>query len=667
MRAFSCISAFAAVLSLVPSTCALVDKKDINSQTRLAYAGSTGMTVSWNTFEQVSEPTVKYGLSPDALIHTATSNVSVTYPTSLTYNNHVKITGLEPDTLYYYLPTTLLQPPTAPYSFRTSRPAGDHTPYTMAVVVDMGTMGSEGLYTSAGKGVSPNNVLAPGERNTIESLTLALDEFDFLWHPGDIAYADYWLKEELQGFEPNTTIEDGYKVYESILNEYYDEMTPVTTVKAYMVGPGNHEANCDNGGTGGYDASICMPGQTNFTGYINHFRMPSEESGGTGNFWYSFDQGMVHYVQIDTETDLGHGLIGPDEPLGGTEDSGPFGLMNAQVDWLKADLAAVDRSKTPWVIVAGHRPWFASGEVCTACQEAFEDILVENGVDLVFAGHFHIYERNDPIKNGTADPNGLNNPSWPWYIINGAAGHYDGLDSFDLPLQPYHRFGLSTENSTYGWSKLTFHNCSHLTHEFVASNNNSVLDSATLYKNRTCPSTPISSSSAGSIPPATSTPISTISSYSNSSVTATSVPLTTSTVYTTSVITVTHCATTVTNCPASSIEVITSTIALYTTVCPVSAASTTAAGASSIPQVGSSAGAAPSTVTAALPSSVAGSSAAITLGVSTAQPSGTGAVNGTVSQPTSSALLPVTGGASTNVVGISLLPVGAAALLMAFL
>lgn len=172
---------------------------------------------------------------------------------------------------------------------------------------------------------------------------------------GDIAYADTWLKEEIQGFEPNTTIEDGYKVYESILEEFYDEMTPITTIKPYMVGPGNHEANCDNGGTGGYNASICVPGQTNFTGFINHFRMPSDESGGVGNFWYSFDHGMVHYVQIDTETDLGHGLIGPDEPLGGTEDSGPFGLMNAQINWLTADLAAVDRTKTPWVIVSGHR------------------------------------------------------------------------------------------------------------------------------------------------------------------------------------------------------------------------------------------------------------------------------------------------------------------------
>lgn len=316
---------------------------------------------------------------------------------------------------------------------------------------------------------------------------------------GDIAYADYWLKEEIQGFLPNTTIADGYKVYESILNDFYDEMTAVTTSKPYMVGPGNHESNCDNGGTTdaahniSYNVSICSPGQTNFTGYINHFRMPSKESNGTGNFWYSFNHGMAHYVQLDTETDLGHGFIGNDE-IGGSEGdaSGPFNsIMNAQTNWLAADLAAVNRTETPWVIVAGHRPWYlshanASGTICWTCKDVFEPLLIKYGVDLVLSGHSHVYERNAPLANGVIDKNELNNPSAPWYITNGAAGHYDGLDALQVPYQKYQRFGLDTKNGTYGWSKLTFHNCTHLTHDFVASKNGSVLDTATLFKNRTC-------------------------------------------------------------------------------------------------------------------------------------------------------------------------------------
>jgi hypothetical protein len=86
-----------------------------------------------------------------------------------------------------------------------------------------------------------------------------------------------------------------------------------------------------------------------------------------------------------------------------------------------------------------------------------------------------------PLKNYVLDPNGLNNPKAPWYITNGAAGHYDGLDSLSRPFQPYTAVAF---DDAYGWSRLTFHNKTHLTHEFVASRNGSVLDSATLYKER---------------------------------------------------------------------------------------------------------------------------------------------------------------------------------------
>jgi hypothetical protein len=43
-------------------------------------------------------------------------------------------------------------------------------------------MGPEGLTTTAGTGVSPNNILKPGEINTIQSLSAAVDQFEFLWH-----------------------------------------------------------------------------------------------------------------------------------------------------------------------------------------------------------------------------------------------------------------------------------------------------------------------------------------------------------------------------------------------------------------------------------------------------------------------------------------------------
>ncbi|KAG2025112.1 hypothetical protein GB937_003344 [Aspergillus fischeri] len=183
------------------------------------------MTVSWNTYSQLPHPTVCFGRSPKHLSRCVSSNVSITCPTSTTYSNDVSIAGLEADTLYYYLPQH--SNATTPYTFKTSRQAGDQTPYTVAVAIDMGLMGAMGLTTSVGKGA--HNPLGPNDNNTIQSLLAQEVNTDFLWHR-------------------------------------------------------------DNGGTTDsvhtitYNVGICMPGQTNFTGFRNHFRMPSAQSGGVENF-----------------------------------------------------------------------------------------------------------------------------------------------------------------------------------------------------------------------------------------------------------------------------------------------------------------------------------------------------------------------------------------------
>lgn len=156
----------------------------LNSQVRSAYSGSRGMTVSWNTYTQLENPTVVYGTSKNKLKFTASGGESVTYPSSLTYNNHVKISGLKPDTTYYYLPEHLIENSDliGPFTFKTSRAAGDTTPYAVAIVIDMGAMGSEGLTTSAGTGIAPQDILMPGEQNTIQSLTSLVETYDFVLH-----------------------------------------------------------------------------------------------------------------------------------------------------------------------------------------------------------------------------------------------------------------------------------------------------------------------------------------------------------------------------------------------------------------------------------------------------------------------------------------------------
>lgn len=80
-----------------------------------------------------------------------------------------------------------------------------------------------------------------------------------------------------------------------------------------------------------------------------------------------------------------------------------------QVDWLNEKLAA-DTSE--WKIAYFHHPLYSSGAAHgsdTKLREIVEPIFLKNGVDVVFAGHEHFYERIKPQK-------GI------YYFISGAGG-----------------------------------------------------------------------------------------------------------------------------------------------------------------------------------------------------------------------------------------------------
>lgn len=68
-------------------------------------------------------------------------------------------------------------------------------------------------------------------------------------------------------------------------------------------------------------------------------------------------QGMVHYINLDSETDYpgasnAEGDGGRFQSVTGSSTFGGVNGVPSQLDWLAEDLAAVDRSKTPWVIAS---------------------------------------------------------------------------------------------------------------------------------------------------------------------------------------------------------------------------------------------------------------------------------------------------------------------------
>jgi len=91
------------------------------------------------------------------------------------------------------------------------------------------------------------------------------------------------------------------------------------------------------------------------------------------NIFYSFNRGLTHFIVFSAEAYL-------------YARSDVF-LAN-QLAFIKADLAAVDRKVTPWVVGLCHKDWTMEAEAFAAFSPALE----AGGVDVTFVGHVHYCE-----------------------------------------------------------------------------------------------------------------------------------------------------------------------------------------------------------------------------------------------------------------------------------
>ncbi|KAI1321281.1 putative acid phosphatase [Xylariaceae sp. FL0255] len=458
-------------------------------QQRLAINSPNSIAIGWNTYEQLSNPCVQYGTSSTSLTLQACSTTSATYPTSRTYANQVVLANLTPGTTYYY---KIVSTNSSIDHFVSPRQAGDKTAFAFNAVIDMGVYGADG-YTIASDNAKRDTIpsIQPAlNHTTIGALATTVNDYEFVVHPGDFAYADDW-------YEKPKNLLDGTNAYAAILEEFYGQLAPISGRKAYMVGPGNHEARCDE--IPALDL-LCPTGQYNFTDFMSRFgdlmpsafpstsasdtaRVSANEAAMLANppFWYSFEYGMLHYVMINTETDFDDA---PDAPGGSADlDSGPFGTPNQQLQFLAADLASVDRTVTPWVVVGGHRPWYTTsgGDSCGPCQTAFESIFYKYGVDLAIFGHVHNSQRFVPVYQNVSDPNGLNDPVFPMYIVAGGAGNIEGLSSVG-DADDLNAFAYADD---FSYAKIALLDENHLQTTFYQSSTGEVLDQSTLYKSHT--------------------------------------------------------------------------------------------------------------------------------------------------------------------------------------
>ncbi|XP_066363239.1 purple acid phosphatase 2-like [Miscanthus floridulus] len=184
-----------------------------------------------------------------------------------------------------------------------------------------------------------------------------------------------------------------------------------------------------------------------FKPFAHRYPTPRRFAPAATPFWYSVRIASAHVVVLASYS--------------------AYGKYTPQWEWLRAELARVDRAATPWLIVLVHSPWYSSngyhymeGETM---RVQFERWLVAAKADLVVAGHVHAYERSHRVSNVAYDIiNGRCTPvrsrDAPVYVTVGDGGNIEGIaDNFTQPQPGYSAF----REASFGHATLEIRNRTH--------------------------------------------------------------------------------------------------------------------------------------------------------------------------------------------------------------
>jgi len=173
---------------------------------------------------------------------------------------------------------------------------------------------------------------------------------------------------------------------------------------------------------------------------------------------YSFDSGSAHFVFLDANPHLFNGQLDYSAPYAKAPQA--FSAYPSVLrDWLIKDL---DSSTQPWKIVVFHQPAFSSGNATlrNSQMRAVAKFLEDHGVNMVFNGHEHNYQRTYPLRansNAAAAPVATGSPAVTidtafdgiqqtvpdgvLYLVEGAGGDRD----FDGNMGPARGSGLGVD------------------------------------------------------------------------------------------------------------------------------------------------------------------------------------------------------------------------------
>jgi len=155
-------------------------------------------------------------------------------------------------------------------------------------------------------------------------------------------------------------VERGYK--DSLWTIYFDITKELGALAPIMYAPGNHED---------------LDQTSNYYDYFHMFQNNPENT----EAYYSFDYGSSHIISLNTN-----------------EDVIRFDPGSPQYTWLENDLIQA-QGKHDFIFVFFHHPPYNSDKYKKNVRKYLSPLFSKYGVDVVFSGDAHVYERTEAIDN----------------------------------------------------------------------------------------------------------------------------------------------------------------------------------------------------------------------------------------------------------------------------
>eukprot|EP00013_Stygamoeba_regulata_P002612 CAMPEP_0177636822 /NCGR_PEP_ID=MMETSP0447-20121125/4640_1 /TAXON_ID=0 /ORGANISM="Stygamoeba regulata, Strain BSH-02190019" /LENGTH=554 /DNA_ID=CAMNT_0019138703 /DNA_START=43 /DNA_END=1706 /DNA_ORIENTATION=+ len=283
-------------------------------------------------------------------------------------------------------------------------------------------------------------------------------------------------------------------------DDFFRALQPLTSAMPSVFVVGDHEGfrkdidnDCRTRTGYDYEAYRNRMGESTWAGQLTLAHASSSGSA----FYFSWDTRLVHWVAINTNAWV---------------YACQYWMLRPQFQFLEADLQAVDRKKTPWVVLLAHRGMYCVNSNSSECNQdsesmrhgvpehayrnnigmrdwagpvkgqanmyGLEALLQRFRVDLVYSGHSHHYERSFPSRDGVPVQYDTNSPRAPVYVVGGMSGQVP--DPFRLPPAAFTAYRDASYATS--WSHVTILDANTLLFEQVAAQNGTVFDSFRIVK-----------------------------------------------------------------------------------------------------------------------------------------------------------------------------------------